>query len=84
MVQNLAELFAERVRKEAGDQPEKQIDRAYWMALSRPPSAEEKAASLQAFTHFRQLEKPASDVNQRALASFCHALVNSAGFLYID
>ncbi|MCU1274378.1 MAG: Protein of unknown function (DUF1553)/Protein of unknown function (DUF1549)/Planctomycete, partial [Bryobacterales bacterium] len=84
MVQNLAELFAQRVRKEAGDQPEKQIDRAYWMALSRPPSTEEKAASLQAFTHFRQLEKPASDVNQRALASFCHALVNSAGFLYID
>lgn len=84
MVENLAEVFAERVRREAGDQPEKQIERAYWMALSRPPSAEEKAASLQAFSRFRQLEKPASDVSQRALASFCHALVNSAAFLYID
>jgi mono/diheme cytochrome c family protein len=84
MVENLAEVFAERVRKEAGDQPEKQIETAYWYALSRPPSAEEKSASLQAFTHFKQLERPGSDESQRALASFCHALVNSAGFLYID
>jgi Protein of unknown function (DUF1553) len=84
MVENLAEVFAERVRKEAGDQPEKQIETAYWYALSRPPSAEEKSASLQAFNHFKQLEGQVSEVSQRALASFCHALVNSAGFLYID
>lgn len=82
MVEKLAELFAERVRKEAGDQPERQIARAYWLALGRAPDEDEKATSLQALSRFRQMEKPQHE--QKALASFCHALVNSAAFLYID
>lgn len=87
MVEKLAELFAERVRKEAGSDPAKEIERAYWIALNRPPAEDEKAASLQAVSRFRRMEQtaqPAAAVDQRALASFCHALVNSAAFLYID
>jgi len=87
MVEKLAALFAERVRKEAGDQPEKQIEKAYWMALSRPPALDEKAESLRALNRFRRLEQTtqaAAAAEQKALASFCHALVNSAAFLYID
>jgi len=86
MVEKLAELFAERVRKEAGDEPEKQIERAYWIALGRAPAEDERTASMQALRRFMAQEKPqtAGAVNQKALASFCHALVNSAAFLYID
>jgi hypothetical protein len=87
MVENLAENFAQRVRKEVGEAPDKQIERAYWIALSRPPTEDEKAESLQALSRFKSMQKspqsePASD--QEALASFCHALVNSGAFLYID
>jgi uncharacterized protein DUF1553 len=86
MVEKLAELFAERVRKEAGEEPKKQIERAYWIALGRAPDDDERTASLQALNRFAQKEKPqaADAVNQKALGSFCHALVNSAAFLYID
>jgi hypothetical protein len=86
MIEKLAELFAGRVRKEAGDEPKKQIERAYWIALGRAPDEDERTASLQALSRFAQKEKPqgADAVNQKALASFCHALVNSAAFLYID
>jgi mono/diheme cytochrome c family protein len=87
MVENLAETFAQRVRKEVGDAPEKQVDRAYWIALSRPPTADEKGESLQALSRFKSLQKStqsAPTADQKALASFCHALVNSAAYLYID
>ena len=33
-----AQLFADRVKKEAGDDPARQIDLAYRIALTRPPS----------------------------------------------
>ncbi len=87
MVENLAETFAQRVRKEVGEAPEKQIDRAYWIALGRPPNEDEKVESLQALGRFESMQKSpqsAAAADQKALASFCHALVNSAAFLYID
>src|SRR5207253_2440040 len=44
MVYQLAEHFARRVCREAGADPAKQVERAYWIALSRPPGEEEKDA----------------------------------------
>src|SRR5438552_567431 len=41
-----AQLFAERVKKEAGDDPRKQIDLAYRLALTRPPTDAEMAIAL--------------------------------------
>ncbi len=86
MVENLAETFAQRVRKEVGEAPEKQIERTYWIALSRPPTEDEKAESLQALRRFKSMQASAESAvaDQKALASLCHALVNSAAFLYID
>ncbi len=87
MVEKLAEVFAQRVRKEVGEAPDKQIERAYWIALSRPPTEDEKVESLRALSRFKSMQKspqPPPEADQRALASFCHALVNSAAFLYID
>jgi len=84
MVEKLAGFLAERIRKEAGDDTRKQIERGYWVALSRPPSEEELSASLAAFGKFKGAEANKETANQRALAAFCHALVNSAAFLYVD
>ena len=56
MVHNLAEFFAERVHKEAGDDPEKQIETAFWIALSRPPQPEEREVSREAFKRLMAAE----------------------------
>ncbi len=116
MVRKLAELFAERVKREAGTDPQKQIERAYWIALNRPPRDEEREISVAGLSRFRELEarkrglktvaelrtaalqskpagsvqtsgdpaKPEPDEGMPPLVKFCHTLMNSAAFLYID
>jgi hypothetical protein len=108
MIANLAGSFARRVGKEAGIDPERQIERAYWIALSRPPSDDERRVSLDIVRRIRNVEgakarasaassvagKPAPDASTAnvgmgdpaaiALEEFCHTLMNSAAFLYID
>jgi len=42
-----ANLFAARLRKEAGDDPAAQVTRAFQLALGRPPLASEKMASVE-------------------------------------
>ena len=78
MVDDLAGYFAERVQRDAGDTPAAQIERAYWLAAGRAPSAEERSVSLEAMREF------AAAGAGRALKKFCHTLLNSAAFLYID
>jgi hypothetical protein len=84
MVEKLAGFLAERIHKEVGDDARKQIERGYWVALSRPPTEEEQSTSLAAFVKFKGMGPNKETANQRALAAFCHALVNSAAFLYVD
>lgn len=67
------DLFAARVAKEAGSDPARQVERAYWLAVCRPPTAREKALSL-AF-----LEKR----GPTGLHDFCHALFNLNEFVYV-
>jgi mono/diheme cytochrome c family protein len=83
MILRLAEHFAQRVRQEVGTEPVRQIERAYWIALSRPPRAEEKEIGMNAL---RELSgKFAGDIaGHKALTTYCHALMNSAAFLYVD
>jgi hypothetical protein len=93
MVHHLAEQFAVRVYHEAGGDPAQQLERAYWIALSRPPSDEERHVGLDALTmlaaqwskHPAAGEQPNRDAaSRKALTTFCHAIVNSASFLYVD
>src|SRR5207253_4276200 len=42
LIRRLADALAERVRKEAGAELADQIDWLFWLALSRPPTVEEK------------------------------------------
>jgi mono/diheme cytochrome c family protein len=92
MVQRLAEDFAERVRREAGTDPSSQVERVYLIALGRPPSAEEKKIGVEALRQLADawINQSAAGKSDRdaaglkALASYCHACVNSAAFLYVD
>ena len=71
MVDDLAEAFAKRVAREAGADPKQQVEKLYWMALSRPPDDEERRISLEGLAKL-------------SLSRLCHTMLNSAAFLYID
>lgn len=92
-IRDLARQFAARVIREAGDDPGHQIDRVFLIAFGRPPTAEELAASTQSLAQLsdewtKQLTAtgPSSkaEVTLRALSTFCHTVINSAAFLYLD
>ena len=89
-IHQLAGIFAARVLEEAGPEKEKQVRQAYLLTASRPPQKEELESAL---AGLEALEKKwlaqekageESTASRRALENFCHALINSASFLYID
>ncbi len=92
MVHELAGKFGRRVTTLAGADREKQIEQAYFLALARPPGEQETALGLKALaalteswqTDPKAVFEEASSAEQRALEDFCHSLLNSAAFLYID
>ena len=93
MVYQLAEHFASRVLGEAGADPAMQVDRVYWLALSRPPTEEERQIGVEAFNQLAANwaknpvagGQPDPDAARlKALTAFCHTIMNSASFLYVD
>jgi hypothetical protein len=93
MVYELAGHFAERVLRKAGTEPGEQVELVYLIALSRLPSAEEKKVGTEALGKLvdewskqrADSGKPnAGAVALKALTTYCHAIMNSAGFLYVD
>ncbi|HZN35760.1 MAG TPA: DUF1553 domain-containing protein, partial [Pirellulaceae bacterium] len=72
-----AEVFAQRLEREAGEDPQRQIDLAYRAALARPPTAEESAA----MTAFLQREASVTD-QHAALVQACRVLLNLNEFVY--
>jgi len=63
--------FAERLRKEAGNNPAAQVNRAFQLAYSRAPSLQERKESLAFLAG-----------GPHRLEEFCQALFNSNEFLY--
>ncbi len=95
LLRQASRYMAGRIIDAEGDATRGQIDRAYWLALSRKPSAEEVSAAesaLQAMEKewFQQLrsDNPEEPVKARAhwlaVATLCHTILNSAEFLYVD
>jgi uncharacterized protein DUF1553/uncharacterized protein DUF1549/cytochrome c len=86
-VYKLAEYFAQRLEKEVGANTGKQVEQAYWIALSRAPSDEERRVSGDDLLKLKQAavkEAKGADAERKALTAFCHTILNSAAFLYID
>ena len=92
MVFELAEHFAQRVLRDVGNAAAedfaRQVDEVYWIALSRRPSVDELeigiAALNQLAANWSKTISDAESVRVKALSAYCHAIMNSAGFLYID
>jgi hypothetical protein len=90
-----ARYFAGRVMDAVGENVQKQVERTYLMALARPPSPQETRTGVEAIQNFTgqwldqlQKEVPAEPRKAKArwlgLASFCHVMLNSPDFVYID
>jgi hypothetical protein len=68
-----ADLFAARLQRECGDHPQRWIVRAYRLAFSRLPTAQETRLALE---FMRQC-------GPTALKDFCHAILNLNEFVYV-
>lgn len=91
MIYELASDLAKRIEAEAGSHPSEQVRRAWMVVCNQPPLEQDMQISLQAIAelqHQWSVELNETQVTQavreRALGDFCHALINSASFLYID
>jgi len=96
MIRDLAEKFALRIEGETqahGQRPvgpARKIERIYQIALSRPPTDEERnlgVETLQKLTVAWSNALKTADKDEpahRALSNVCHTIINSAAFLYVD
>ena len=88
-IRELADRFAERVEGEVGDDAKLQVIRVYRVALGRAPGDEELAASVPVLEQLRgewaaKLKNDQAAARTRALGNLCHAVMNSAAFVYLD
>ena len=88
MVHELADRFADRVQREAGPDSSDQIRVVYRLALNREPSEPEMQIGVDTLHVFqakwKQSGLDATAAAEKSLASYCHGVMNSAAFLYVD
>jgi hypothetical protein len=91
MILDLAGHFARRVINQVGSDHAKEITMIYLCAFSRFPTDEEMRLGLETLsklsdTWAKQTKTSvgAKEAHQQALTTYCHAIMNSAGFLYVD
>ena len=93
----LAARFARRLQKDAGEDPARQLTRAWELAFSRPPSESESGAAREFLSEqveqLRQAPEktdakgkplPRPDPELQALTSLCQTLLSANEFLYVD
>ncbi len=84
-IRELASTFARRVEslldEENKHDPKAKVDLVYHLALSRPPS--EKERKLGTLT-LKEMESAWNGQEGSALETYCHTILNSAAFLYVD
>ncbi|HEV2946097.1 MAG TPA: DUF1553 domain-containing protein, partial [Gemmataceae bacterium] len=90
LVNRQAGHFVRRLEQEAGNDAEKQIERAYYLALCRAPTQKEKTAMLEFLK--REAESLAKETfgqhptkaKQRALEQMCRVILNLNEIVYPD
>jgi len=75
-----AKQFADRLVKEAGNDPKAQVQHAFKIALGRDATNQEIASSLT----FLKEQTKSHDDNHQALVDFCQVIFNLNEFIYID
>ena len=88
-VNRQARYLAARLENEVGIDPEKQIERAYALALTRPPTEREKRnllAFIKQESRNQVRQEGVSPVNARrgALREMCRVILNLNEFVYTD
>ncbi len=83
-----AERFAQRVRDRAGGDPGLQIESAYRIALSRPPTVEEREIGLsflgQQYAGGLEVRKERESLETPSpLVQYCHAVMSLNEFIYV-
>jgi len=88
MIHQLSMALAESVITKAGDTDSHQIDMLFLLTLSRPPDEDERNAMTQTLNELTEMWKKSGEepdqARLKALGNACHALMNSAAFLFID
>jgi cytochrome c553 len=88
MVHELAGHFATRVSSIAGPDRIQRVRIVYRLAMSRAPTDEETQVGVELLEQFQMRWEASglteSDAAKKSLASFCHGIMNSAAFLYVD
>jgi hypothetical protein len=91
LVVSESQAMAARVRREAGDDPAAQFQRAWRLAFGRAPTPAESEAGLGFLSEQAAAEPAAAEAKpgepapaEVALARLCHALVISNEFLYVE
>lgn len=91
VIYELAMHFAARVQKEFGNDRANQVEGVFRLALSRSPSDEERSVGVETLARLAEkwslahtAEEDEPNASQMALLNYCHAVMNSAAFLYID
>jgi hypothetical protein len=94
LVRELARSLAARIAGEAGDDLPRQVVVAYRIAAGRDPTDEEQQIALASLGELesawaaqgnnKSTSGESPDPRRLALENLCHALFNSAAFLYID
>jgi hypothetical protein len=88
--------MAARVIHDVGDNVNRQVERAYWLAFSRPPTgsqrreaaqfvAQQSQSAPQTLMDEHKTEAPDQrQIQIRALADLCHVLFNANEFVYVN
>lgn len=79
-VRHLAESLARLVEVNA-EEPGERIEFLYRVALTRDPNPEEKRLGVGALA---RLQQSWGGDESRALETYCHVILNSAAFIYVD
>lgn len=82
-LRELAAAFAHRVETLVPDEADRAVpvDTVYQFALGRPPSEAERQLGVEAL---EQLQADWGGDRHAALVTYCHTILNSAAFVYID
>jgi hypothetical protein len=85
-VRNYAKAFAHRIRPTADTPLPQAIDRAYRLALARPPAPEELTEDLSFVKSQAETYRAANHAEPEvaALADFCQALMGLNEFVYVE
>lgn len=79
--QDQAERLAQRLRKEAGTDPETLVRQAFQIVLCRSPRPQELQASV---AYLSGQQNPPAAVTPQQLAAFCLVLLNTNEFAYLN